>query len=155
MLLSAIIIGIVGTALMTLFMYAMSYLTKRKVKVVKILGTMLTFQTTREKGLSNSASAILTGLIVHYIIGILFAIVYLFSLQHAIIVPSLLYSLIYGFIAGIIGIGFWRLFFLIHPNPPSVSLKTYLLDLVIGHVVFGLGCWIAIKSIIPALHSIN
>ncbi len=148
MILSSIVLGLLGTALMTFFMYLISYLTKREVKVVKILGTMVTFQTTAEKKLSDTTSAIFIGIISHYSVGVFFAFPYILLLHYNSILPTLTYSLLYGLLAGIVAMILWKTFFIIHPNPPVIPLKTYLLDLLIAHIIFGLGCWIGYKMIL-------
>ena len=46
--------GIAGTAVMTLFMYTLTFVTDRVMNVTKILGTMNTCQTSHEVNQSNS-----------------------------------------------------------------------------------------------------
>ena len=64
-IITAIAAGIGGTAVMTAFIYLLSYITHKRLKVVKILGTMLTFQTTPDKETSEHSSAIVVGLLGH------------------------------------------------------------------------------------------
>jgi hypothetical protein len=75
-IITAIAAGIGGTAVMTAFIYLLSYITKKRLKVVKILGTMLTFQTTPDKQTSEHSSAIVVGIIGHYLVGIIFSLIY-------------------------------------------------------------------------------
>lgn len=134
-----IVAGIVGTAFMTLFMYLLTFITERVMKVTQILGTMLTFRTTEEGGLSETKPAVIAGVIGHYCIGILFALCYLLLWRAGIGTPDLMYALLFGFLNGIAGITAWRVFFAIHPNPPDIKLKPYLLTLLAAHLVFALG----------------
>jgi hypothetical protein len=145
MIIFMIIIGILATALMTFFMYLMSYITKKPFKVVKVLGTMITLQTTPEKRLSNKTSVILIGVVVHYFVGIIFALTFLYLWRQGIIQPRFLPSLLFGLGVGLFGVVVWRVFFALHPNPPSVVLKDYLMNLVIAHLFFGVGIWISCK----------
>jgi len=133
--------GISGTAVMTAFMYIVSYITKKRFKVVKILGTMLTFQTTPARGLSDSPWAIVTGIAAHYLVGILFAMVWHWLWSKGIGSPTLLICMLYGFIFGLFGILIWQLFFAIHPFPPDVPLKEYMVSILSGHLFFGVGVY--------------
>lgn len=130
--------GIAGTALMTSFLYVISYVKKQDYKVVKILGTMITGETTRNKGLSNSNKAILSGVFTHYLIGILFSLSFLFLWNLGIGKPDVLNGIILGIVYGFIAVNVWLLFFKVHPNPPVIPLKTYLVMIFFGHIIFAL-----------------
>lgn len=130
--------GIAGTAFMTLFLYLLAPLMHRQLKVVKILGTMLTNQTTPNSGLSERPPVIWVGVTVHYLIGVMFTFCYYFLWQSGIGKPDMKYGALSGFLTGLFGITVWRVFFWLHPNPPrTVSLPIYLLSLLIAHVIFG------------------
>ncbi len=135
-LLDIIIAGMVGTALMTAFMYAMTFVTQRVMKVVKILGTMLTFRTTPDGRLSDSRGAIAVGLIAHYAVGVVFMLVYYWLWTLGIGRPDLRTSLLFGVVSGVVAIGIWYAFFAIHPRPPAISLPPYLFTLALAHIVF-------------------
>ena len=144
-----IIAGLVGTAVMTLFMYGMTFLTDRVMKVIKILGTMLTFQTTAKGDLSDSSWSIMVGTIAHYTIGLSFTLVYCEIWQVGLGEPNLRFGLIAGFISGLIGILGWRVYFALHPRPPQiVPLKSYLLTLLAAHVIFGVAVTLTYQSLI-------
>jgi uncharacterized membrane protein YagU involved in acid resistance len=136
--LNVMLSGIAGTAFMTLFMYLLGYITKRRLKVVKILGTMLTLYSNPDGKLSENNKAITIGLLTHYSIGIVFSICYLILWGNGIGKPDITYGFIFGIINGILGIFIWRLFILIHPSPPRLPFKTYMSSLVLGHVVYAL-----------------
>lgn len=134
-----VIAGLVGTGVMTLFMYGMTFLTDRVMKVVKILGTMLTFQTTPDGRLSDSPTAIGVGIVAHYALGVIFALVYYALWRAGIGSPTFWNGALFGFVSGLVGILGWRIFFALHPRPPAtVPLKDYLITLLAGHVVFGI-----------------
>lgn len=124
---------------MTLFMYLLTFISKRVMKVTKILGTMLTFRTTAGGGLSESRGAAIAGVAGHYCIGIFFALCYFLLWRAGIGKPDLPDALLFGLINGIAGIAAWRLSFAIHPRPPVIKLKPYLVTLLIAHLVFALG----------------
>lgn len=139
MIIKILTAGIIGTAVMTGVMYLIAYATKKRFKVVKILGTMLTFQTTAQKGLSDATSAIVVGIIAHYAVGIAFTFIYAWLWSERIINPTLLNASWMGFINGVVGALGWRLFFVIHPNPPSLRLNSYLVAIAFGHIFFACG----------------
>jgi hypothetical protein len=135
--LKATLAGIAGTFAMTFFMYLLSFIFGKQMKVPKILGTMLTNQTGPEGQLSESLSSIVIGLIAHYLVGVGFAIAYLLLWHFYIGHPSPFYGAVFGLVSGLFGIIIWRIFIAAHPNPPFIPLKSYFLSLVLGHIVFG------------------
>ncbi len=145
----AVLTGISGTAMMTLFLYLVSYVTHKPLKVVKILGTMLTFRTTPGKGLSNSPLSIGIGILAHYLIGIAFAFVLILLCKNTLLEPTLTSVLVFGLLCGLFGIAVWKLFFILHPDPPHIPLKQYLIVLLLGHIVFGFGIWIVYVFLLP------
>jgi hypothetical protein len=130
--------SIAGTLFMSLYMALIGKLRGREktMDVPKILGSMLL----NEKGPGNKPSASpkarLTGIIAHYSVGILFALIYLLLWHFGIGKPDMKWALIFGFVSGIFGIMVWRVFIALHPHPPDIPLKSYLVHLVIAHVVF-------------------
>ncbi|MCW3116132.1 MAG: hypothetical protein JWM28_214 [Chitinophagaceae bacterium] len=135
----SILAGITGTIVMTAFIYLISFITGKRFKVVKILGTMITGQTTPNGGLSGSNSAILTGLLVHYLVGIVFSLIYYWLWSKGIGNPGLNYCLLFGIITGILAVCIWRVFFVLHPYPPRIKVPAYLFVIFWGHVFFALG----------------
>jgi hypothetical protein len=137
-ILFAIIAGIAGTLAMTAFLYLLTFITHKQMKVVKILGTMLTNNTQPGGKLSESKTTIIVGAIGHYSVGISFAIVYLILWHFGIGKPDFVNALIFGGVSGIAAIGIWYGFVAVHPNPPDIPLKSYLLTIFLGHFVFAL-----------------
>lgn len=137
-LLYAALAGLAATAAMTAFLYLLSLLTHRVMKVIKILGTMLTNQTQPDGTLSDSISTKVTGTIAHYAVGFFFAIIYLALWDSGVGLMSAAWGLLFGLAHGIVAMLVWYFFFMVHPNPPIIKLKTYLLTLVAAHLVFGL-----------------
>ncbi|WP_276373647.1 hypothetical protein [Chryseolinea sp. H1M3-3] len=139
--------GVIGTAVMTAVMYSIAYLANDRFKVVKILGTMLTFQTTTEKGLSDQPSAIVVGIIAHYLVGIGFTFVYFWLWTNNYVGEDFFTASWLGLINGIVGAIGWRIFIAIHPNPPRLSLAQYLVAIVFGHVFFACGILATYKAL--------
>ncbi|GAB3168838.1 hypothetical protein [Telluribacter humicola] len=131
--------GIVGTALMTLFMYGLTYLTRRTMKVIRILGTMLTSSTTPTGRLSDRPLALVVGTLAHFSVGILFS--YFFHLLWAMGIgqPDSIHILLFGLGFGLFGIVVWYLYYRFHPNPPKLYLRSYLFCLLLAHIVYASG----------------
>ena len=134
--LDAILASLAGTAAMTAFLYLLSYATHRVMKVIKILGTMLLFRTQPDGSLSDALSTKVVGTLAHYSIGAFFAIVYLALWDSGVGLISFSWSLLFGLANGIAGMFAWYFFFMVHPKPPLIKLKTYLLTLLVAHIVF-------------------
>lgn len=133
-------LGMGGTALMTLFLYVLDYaMGEKRLKVVKVLGTMLTGKTTAVKGLSDSPWAILIGLAGHYGVGIVFAAIFILLEAHGVCSFTYLHGLLYGGMAGLTGIIVWRIYLYLHPYPPILNIPLYLSGIFIGHLIFGIG----------------
>ncbi len=142
-----IVSGVIGTAVMTSVMYIIAYITNDRFKVVKVLGTMLTFQTTSEKGLSDKTSAIVVGMVAHYLVGIGFAVIYHWLWSNDIVGQDFFTASWLGLINGIVGAIGWRIFIAIHSNPPRLPLLHYLIAIVFGHVFFGCGILATYKAL--------
>ena len=144
--------GLVGTTLMTLFMYVLTYLTHRTLKVVHILGTMLTFSTSPSGQLSRRPLAIEIGAAAHYTVGVLFSYCFHLLWYMGIGQPDSLHMLLFGLAFGLFGSTVWYLFFKVHPNPPKVYLRPYLFSLLPAHIIFASGVilthhWIHIVAV--------
>ncbi|WP_161890373.1 hypothetical protein [Pontibacter russatus] len=137
-LLHAILGGLAATAAMTAFLYLLSYATHRVMKVIKILGTMVLFRTQPDGGLSDAVSTKAVGTVAHYAVGIFFALFYLALWDSGVGLLTASWGLLLGLGHGIIAMVIWYFFFMVHPKPPLLALKTYLITLIFAHMVFGL-----------------
>ncbi|QCR24562.1 DUF2938 domain-containing protein [Pontibacter sp. SGAir0037] len=137
-LLYAILSGLAATAAMTAFLYLLSYATHRVMKVIKILGTMLLSRTQRNGELSDAIGTRVVGTLAHYLVGILFAIAYLALWESGVGLVTASWGLLFGLGNGILAMFVWYFFFMIHPMPPLIPLRLYLITLIFAHVVFGL-----------------
>lgn len=144
--LTAILLGLIGTTLMTVYMNLVSYVMHLPLQVERVLGTMVTFQTNHhQKELQGQIASVRAGLVSHFLVGILFALLYLFLCRHNVVQPTLLQTVLFGFFSGTFGITFWKMMFDMHPNPPSIPVNTYLINIWCAHVIFGLGLWLSYK----------
>ncbi|MFD2513807.1 hypothetical protein ACFSRY_08000 [Pontibacter locisalis] len=136
-LLYAILAGLAATAAMTAFLYLLSFLTHRVMKMIRIMGTMVMNRTQPDGSLSEAVSTKVVGTIVVYLMGILFALVYLAVWDADIGLITASWGLFLGLANGIIAMIMWYFFFMLHPRPPLIKLRTYLLTLIAAHIVFG------------------
>lgn len=140
-----IISGIAGTALMTLFMYTMSYVTDKVMKVPKLLGIMITMGSFGREDLKKRQFSLTLGVLVHYLIGIVFMFCYYELWSAGFGGPDFLTGLFFGFVSGGLAIAIWYSFFVIHPNPPEIPLRSYLSNLFVAHFLFVLGCFLSFR----------
>ncbi|GAB3828278.1 hypothetical protein [Pontibacter rugosus] len=135
--LDALVAGIAGTAAMTAFLYLLSFATRRVMKVIRILGTMLLNRTQADGSLSGDASTKVVGTLAHYAIGIFFALLYLALWDAGVGAITASWGLFFGFANGLAGMAVWFFFFMLHPHPPLIRLRTYLNTLIFAHIIFG------------------
>lgn len=133
-----ILSGLIGTAVMTGIMYICSFVNEKTIKVPKILGTMLSFSATTDGKLCNTPLCMSIGIVSHYAMGIFFMFCYYLLWHFNYGKPDIFYALVFGLVHGVIGIGIWRIFFNLHPNPPDIPLTSYSIALLIGHFAFAL-----------------
>jgi hypothetical protein len=132
----AVLAGIGGTIVMTAFMYLVNLFSNKRLKVVDILGTMLTGKTRAGGTLSYSPKAIVTGLVAHFTVGIVFALAYLGLWLLGVGGPYLLSSIIFGAVSGVVAVFVWRTFFFVHSRPPAIEINAYLVAIFFAHIVF-------------------
>ncbi|MFD2246014.1 hypothetical protein [Pontibacter ruber] len=136
-LLHAILAGLAGTAAMTAFLYLLSFATHRVMKVVMILGTMLTGRTGPDGSISEAGSTKVVGNAAHYLMGIVFAIGYLALWDSEVGLPTAGWGLLFGLGHGLLAMVLWYLFLMVYPKPPRIPLRTYLITLIFAHIVYG------------------
>jgi hypothetical protein len=129
----AALASIAGTLLMTSYLYLLAYLTKKNFRVVHVLGLMLT------KPNASPHKMLIVGTLVHYTIGVLFALIYAWLWQEGIGRPDTLNGLLLGAFSGLFAMVFWQMFIVLHENPPLLPLPAYQLAVGAGHLLFGLG----------------
>ncbi|WP_147300309.1 hypothetical protein [Dyadobacter luteus] len=130
---NTLLCSIVATSTMTLFSYSISKKEGENFEEPKLLGNFVkkTFQT------SKKASAF-SGWGLHYLTGVVFAVVYKLLLGSANKRPSAANGLLYGTLAGGAGVVSWDILFKNHRNPPQTDRKGFYTQLVIAHIIFGL-----------------
>ena len=131
--------GLVATVLMTLFSYALSYAVERNFKEPEILGILLK----RLAPHLNTLVYYLFGWVLHFAVGYLFVTAYSLLWENTAIKPTLLNGVWIGFVSVLAGIGIWHVTLKLHPNPPFLNLPAYYANLLVAHVIFGVGAALA------------
>ena len=128
--------GVVATSVMTAFSYIISNIRNRQFREPELLNIVLSKSDFFRLELSKKSSA---GWILHYLIGLIFVVIFESFWKLEIISISIISGAIFGFIAGIIGVFGWKLFFYLSEKPSEVTWDIeYYLQLVIAHILFGI-----------------
>lgn len=131
-----LIAGVVATSLMTAFSYIVSAISNKQFREPELLNIILSKSSFFRLELSKKSSA---GWILHYLIGWLFVLIFALVWDIELIPISILSGAILGFGAGIIGVFGWKIFFALSSNPPKIAWSEYYLQLIIAHIIFGIG----------------
>lgn len=133
--------NVAGTTLMTLFSEVVSNVKGSNYNEAEILSELLNRITPLQKQQARVA-----GYLGHYSVGLGFAAGYVAYLNKAKAKPNLFNSITYGALSGVAGALIWHATFKAHPNPPGINLKDYYKQLVLAHVVFGVGAAMALRN---------
>jgi uncharacterized membrane protein YagU involved in acid resistance len=129
---AAIVAGLVSTLAMTILMMLAPKMGMPKMDIVETIGTMFT---------SNAAAARPIGLVIHFMMGAVFAIIYAALWMAGIGSVSIVWGVVFGIIHAILvaGIGM-PMMLRMHPRPPKTegSAPMRAMGMVLGHVVFGI-----------------
>ncbi|MDT8304379.1 MAG: hypothetical protein RRC07_00470 [Anaerolineae bacterium] len=127
---SAIIAGLVGTAVMTALMYLGPRMGMPEMDMIGMLGTMVT----ADEGLAKPIGAV-----IHFMMGAIFAIIYAFVWANLFGAPTWLWGLVFGAIHGVIAIVTMPMMIRMHPRPPAMQMgPQMMMGILMGHLVFGL-----------------
>ena len=128
---AAIIAGIVGTLAMTIIMVLAPMMGMPKMDIIGMLGSMFT---------ANPNTARVIGVIEHFMMGIIFALIYAFLWSVGVGSPTWAWGLIFGLIHGILVAVMMPIMNRMHPRPQEMSAGAMMVvGLLMGHAVFGLG----------------
>lgn len=128
--------GIVATTLMTSFSYIVAAVRKSQFREPELLNILLCRSKNYPKypGRNN-----FIGWVIHYLIGWIFVFVMALLFTYTKQEPILEVGAYLGFIAGIIGISGWRIFFYLSNDPPEIEFDLFYFQLIIAHIIFGIG----------------
>jgi hypothetical protein len=134
MLFDIIAIGILATIGMTLFSYLISFLFGKNAKEPQLLNILVSRIGVGPKDLNREH---VIGWAIHFIIGLLFTVLYFLALDLKWLNSGFTDGILYGLIAGIIGILGWKFFEVLHPDPPSSLRLLFYIQLIPAHIIFG------------------
>ncbi len=130
-----------ATSLMTVFSYLYSAIRKKQYREPELLNILLSRLNFGKILTITHPSA---GWIIHYLIGFLFILAYFLLWNVLGIVPTFLTCCILGAVSGMIGIMGWKIVLNLHPYPPAIIYREFYFQLLIAHVVFGVGAFLSI-----------
>lgn len=131
-----IITGVlVGTSLMTLCSYFFSHILGKQFREPVLLHQLLE----RSIMLDNPNVPVWLGWLLHYLVGVGFVVVYHIIWHVTDVDPSALNALLLGLVSGLLGVAGWLFIFRMHKDPPSIDFKSFYLQLIVVHLIFGLG----------------
>lgn len=133
-LLQIICATIAATSVMTLFSYIVSESARKLYKEP----VLLTYLLHSFKVEISAGTKVVLAWLLHYIIGLIFVIIYHFLWYYGIVEMSWLVALILGVVSGIVGILGWMLLFEIVPQKPNIDFKGYYIQLLVAHIFFGI-----------------
>lgn len=124
-----------ATIAMTAFSYSFSYIFKGNFKEPQLLNYLL------DKLPKNPTSICrehIYGWLIHISTGILFVVIFKIVTNSVIIELSLWNGILVGLLAGIFGVAVWKVFFMLHPNPPANNKPMFYFQLILAHIIFGM-----------------
>ncbi len=127
---AAIVAGLAGTAVMTALMVVAPKMGMPEMDIIGMLGSMVT---------ANSDRVTLLGTVIHFMMGVLFAIVYALLWSAGIGNPTWIWGLIFGAVHGVIAIISMPVLMRMHPRAPEMESGQLMMGgQLMGHMVFGL-----------------
>ena len=129
---AAIVAGLVSTVVMTLIMMMAPRMGMPKMDIAYTIGSMMT---------ANPGAARMIGMVAHFVMGVVFALVYAFVWNLGIGSVNWLWGAIFGVVhaLGVALVGM-PMMMRMHPRPPQMegSPPMRMVGTVLGHVVFGI-----------------
>ncbi len=135
MLERAFLPGIIGTIVMTIYVYTLAWLANRNWRVVHVLLAIL-----RRRSYTRSAHnlRLASAAALHSAIGVIFAMIYDWLLQRGFIQANIQSATVYGLLTGMLAMLVWRLVFVFRYEPPDVQPGSYSLVVGSAHIPFSI-----------------
>ena len=129
-IINAILAGLAGTLVMTILMYMAPAMGLPKMDIINMLGTMFT---------PDRNAARVLGVLVHFMMGALFAVIYVLVWSLGVGGPTWFWGLVFGAVHGVIATVTMPAMTKMHPRPPQMDGgPRMMVGLIVGHLVFGL-----------------
>jgi len=128
-------VGFFATIAMTIFSYVLSYFTSNELEEPQLLNKLINNHPGNSYIMNKEHSV---GWAIHLFIGILFVAVFEVLLTLQVLNSTLLTGVLFGLVAGCVGVAFWWSAFTLHPKPPHINRTLYYAQLVPAHIIFGI-----------------
>ncbi len=131
-----IITGVlIGTSLMTLCSYFFAHLLNKQFREPVLLQKLLE----RSFLLDKPQVPTRIGWLLHYSVGMIFVVIYHFIWLLTALEPSAQSGILLGLFSGLIGVSGWFFVFRVHSEPVSIDFKAFYMQLIVVHLIFGVG----------------
>lgn len=127
--------SVFATSWMTIFSYFLANKKNKQFREPEILNELLNGSSFLKVSINQKNAA---GWVIHYSIGTLFTLIFHFLYKNNYFTISLLSGIIFGLLAGIIGVIGWKIMFYFNSNPPKILLKSFFIHLIVAHLIFSL-----------------
>lgn len=140
--------AVCGTSCMTAYSYGYSFLSGKQFREPVLLSHLLSHSP--KEASRYSAKKVAAAWLLHYGVGLIFSTAfkskYVKGRKQRVGVRGLLQGAAFGFL----GIAGWEIAFRLHPKPPEIDRKAYLVHLFPAHLIFGSAAALAAHSFAEA-----
>ncbi|SEL53667.1 hypothetical protein SAMN04488505_102491 [Chitinophaga rupis] len=140
-----VLAGIAGTAVMTGFAYLLSFLANKNWRVIHVLAAVLSGPRLQVQPLPYTRTRLIIAGVVHYVIGVLFAIAYRMLVDAGVVSYTFTSAALYGVAIGVLAMLVWRITFALRYKPHGVQLSSYLPVIGSGHILFSLVMMVVLR----------
>jgi len=130
-----LIFSILATLLMTAFSYVCGMLTGNNFREPELLNQLIN---TSGIPIKPGKKGVF-GWLLHLLIGFVFGVIMFLAWEFFELSSYLIFGVISGIIAGVLGILGWQIMFYLNPQPPDIDLNKFYAQLIVAHVIFSLG----------------
>ncbi len=126
----AVVAGLAGTVAMTALMMIAPMMGMPKMDIVGMLGSMFS---------TNKGATSVLGAVIHFMMGVIFAIIYALVWSLLSIAPTWWWGLIFGVVHTLPVMATMPIIMKMHPRPPAMERTVLsIVGQFMGHMVFGL-----------------
>src|SRR3569833_675382 len=114
-------VGVLATTFMTSYSYVLAQIKDEHFTEPIILAQLLH----RLTPIIKKRYSIIVGWHAHYMVGLLFAAIYVYLWYRKGLKPTFANGLLLGGVSGALAIAVWKAVLRLHPNPPNIKLNRY------------------------------
>lgn len=128
--------GFCATSLMTAFSYFIATWKKSQFREPELLNILISRAGLTALKISKKSAL---GWVIHYTIGYFFVVIFYLIWKNIDWSPTLISGAVFGLAAGLVGLTGWIIFFKISPDPPKIDYSGFYFQIVVAHIIFGVG----------------